>query len=593
MADVQPFKALHYDLGKVGSLDAVAAPPYDVIDAAGRARAAGALALQRGRDRPAEAVRPGRPGERPEGDPYEGAARTIDAWRAEGALVARRGALDLGPDPGLHRARRQQPQPPRRSSPGSGSSTTTKACARTSAPTPARSGPAAADPRRPATTSRRSSRSAPRTPGRWSSRRSRPSPGARSPTTTGTVNRVWQVTDPEVHAAVSERLAGAELLIADGHHRYETARAFRDEVGGEGPHNYTLMALTGLDDPGLTVFPTHRLLSGFADDPERQRRLGSGLRELFEIERDRPRGDRPGRRGGRRRLRPLRRLPQAGLPTAPQGHRRARPPPRRQARGLPPARLGDPRDAGPQGPGRDERRRHRRARRARIREERPRRAGDGRRRRLRRRLHPAPGPGRAGPRRRRDRGEHAAEVDLLLPQGDDRVRLQPGRAERAPRRIGPWSRSTPRRATTGPPRSGTAAASPSTTAAPSAYGTLDEACSQLGVARALCGAEQAELAADILRLQDDLFVAGAELATAPEAAERLEDGVSRTTEAMVAELERLIDHYMAQVELPPKFVIPGGNQLSAQLDVARTVGPPRRAPHLRPRRGGRDRAARP
>ena len=42
------------------------------------------------------------------------------------------------------------------------------------------------------------------------------------------------------------------------------------------------MALTGLDDPGLTVFPTHRLLSGFRDDPERQRRLGEGLRELFE-----------------------------------------------------------------------------------------------------------------------------------------------------------------------------------------------------------------------------------------------------------------------------------------------------------------------
>ena len=104
-----------------------------------------------------------------------------------------------------------------------------------------------------------------------------------------------------------------------------------------------------------------------------------------------------------------------------------------------------------------------------------------------------------------------------------------------------------------------------------AYGTLDEACSQLGVARALCDPDQAELAADILRLQDDIFVAGAELATAPEAAERLEDGVSRTTEGMVAELERLIDRYMAQVELPPKFVIPGGNQLSAQLDVARTV----------------------
>jgi cob(I)alamin adenosyltransferase len=104
-----------------------------------------------------------------------------------------------------------------------------------------------------------------------------------------------------------------------------------------------------------------------------------------------------------------------------------------------------------------------------------------------------------------------------------------------------------------------------------AYGSLDEACSQLGVARALCGAGEEQLAADILRLQDDLFVAGAELATAPEAADRLEDGVSRTTEEMVAWVEERIDHYMGQVELPPKFVIPGGNELSARLDVARTV----------------------
>jgi cob(I)alamin adenosyltransferase len=107
-----------------------------------------------------------------------------------------------------------------------------------------------------------------------------------------------------------------------------------------------------------------------------------------------------------------------------------------------------------------------------------------------------------------------------------------------------------------------------------AYGSLDEACSVLGVARALCGpsqAELAELAADILRLQDDIFVAGAELATAPEASERLEDGVSRTTEEMVAALEEQIDRYMSRVDLPPKFVIPGGTQVSAQLDVARTV----------------------
>ena len=104
-----------------------------------------------------------------------------------------------------------------------------------------------------------------------------------------------------------------------------------------------------------------------------------------------------------------------------------------------------------------------------------------------------------------------------------------------------------------------------------AYGALDEAASQLGAARSLCGAAEAVLAADILRLQDDLFIAGAELATAPEAAERLTDGVSRVTAEMAAELERAIDRYMDRVELPPKFVIPGGTQLSAQLDVARAV----------------------
>jgi uncharacterized protein (DUF1015 family) len=80
-----------------------------------------------------------------------------------------------------------------------------------------------------------------------------------------------------------ERVADPQLLHADAHPRNETARAYRDEVGGEGPHNYTLMALTGLDDPGLTVFPTHRLLGGFTDDAARRERLLAGLQELFEV----------------------------------------------------------------------------------------------------------------------------------------------------------------------------------------------------------------------------------------------------------------------------------------------------------------------
>jgi cob(I)alamin adenosyltransferase len=104
-----------------------------------------------------------------------------------------------------------------------------------------------------------------------------------------------------------------------------------------------------------------------------------------------------------------------------------------------------------------------------------------------------------------------------------------------------------------------------------AYGAIDEAGAALGVARSLCGSDDAELAADILRIQGELFVAGAELATAPEAAGRLEPGVSKVTPEMVERMEGDIDRYMSRVELPPKFVIPGGTELSARLDVARTA----------------------
>jgi len=104
-----------------------------------------------------------------------------------------------------------------------------------------------------------------------------------------------------------------------------------------------------------------------------------------------------------------------------------------------------------------------------------------------------------------------------------------------------------------------------------AYGSIDEAGAALGIARSLCGPTEDELAADILRLQGELFVAGAELATAPDAERRLQEGISRIDEGMVDALEPIIDRYMGRVDLPPKFVISGGTTLSAQLDVARTV----------------------
>ncbi len=103
---------------------------------------------------------------------------------------------------------------------------------------------------------------------------------------------------------------------------------------------------------------------------------------------------------------------------------------------------------------------------------------------------------------------------------------------------------------------------------PKAYGAVDEAASALGLCRA-AASDDGELYDDILRLQNELFVAGAELATAPEASERLEPGTSQVTDEMVDRLEADIDRYMARVDLPPKFVIPGGTELSARLDVAR------------------------
>jgi uncharacterized protein (DUF1015 family) len=96
-----------------------------------------------------------------------------------------------------------------------------------------------------------------------------------------TVIRLWRVADPHALDTVVGALADRELLIADGHHRYETARAYADEVGGEGDHRYVLMCLVALEDPGLTVFPTHRLVSGLSSD--QQEGLAQAIRRDFDI----------------------------------------------------------------------------------------------------------------------------------------------------------------------------------------------------------------------------------------------------------------------------------------------------------------------
>jgi uncharacterized protein (DUF1015 family) len=80
-----------------------------------------------------------------------------------------------------------------------------------------------------------------------------------------TEHRFWRVADPDRIAAAQAALADGELLIADGHHRYETAVAYRDEVrgdrgSGDRAEDFVLMGLVNLHDEGLVIFPTHRVV---------------------------------------------------------------------------------------------------------------------------------------------------------------------------------------------------------------------------------------------------------------------------------------------------------------------------------------------
>jgi uncharacterized protein (DUF1015 family) len=275
MVDIQPLHALHYDLSVVGSLDSVVAPPYDVIDAELRQRL-----VERS---PYNVVAV----DLPQGgsDPYATAEELWQAWQLQGAITHdREPALwahtqdYTGPDGNSHTRRgffcrvRVEDYGPGRIRPHE------------------RTHPGPKEDRLRLTRATRTNLSpifslfSDPANAAW---------GALEPATTqppwgevddsdGTVHRLWRVSDQQVIAAVQSATRDAELLIADGHHRYETARAYAQEIGKEGEHNYVLMCLVALEDPGLTVFPTHRLVKGL--EPARQEALAQALRRDFHIE---------------------------------------------------------------------------------------------------------------------------------------------------------------------------------------------------------------------------------------------------------------------------------------------------------------------
>jgi uncharacterized protein (DUF1015 family) len=274
MADVQPLRALHYDLANVGPLGDLAAPPYDVIDPTQRAELAARS--------PYNVVEI----DLPNGDdPYAHAAELFEQWQREGVLVRddepAMWVLEQryhGPD-GAERTRRGffarvrieeygpgRIRPHERTHPGPKEDRL-----RLTRATRANLSPIFALYSDPAGAAYRALSAA-----------TTQEPWGELTDADGTHHSVWRCADPEAIATARRTLEAAELLIADGHHRYETARAYAEEVGGEGDHRYVLMCLVALEDPGLTIFPTHRLVGGL--DEQRRSALAEAIERDFASE---------------------------------------------------------------------------------------------------------------------------------------------------------------------------------------------------------------------------------------------------------------------------------------------------------------------
>jgi len=102
------------------------------------------------------------------------------------------------------------------------------------------------------------------------------------------VHRVWKVSDPAVIRRVQEHMRGQKLIIADGHHRYETALAYRDErrstaaSPGAAPYDWLMMTFVDMGCPGLLILPTHRIVFGLPSFSTAQ--FQADARRFFNVE---------------------------------------------------------------------------------------------------------------------------------------------------------------------------------------------------------------------------------------------------------------------------------------------------------------------
>lgn len=266
MPDIQAFRGLRYDLGHVGSLSEVIAPPYDVIDPA--------LQDDLYQKHPANVIRlilnREEPGDDQATNRYARAARFLKNWRSEGVLQAE-------PDPALYvyhqvfsyggqeftrrgfmtRVRLERfgegkiyPHEETHAGPKADRLKLTTACKANLSPIFA----VYRDEENEAQGLLEEA-VATKTP-------------LEATDHLGVVHRMWPVSDVKVIADVSAAMGPKPMCIADGHHRYETACNYKDQLEADSPldphhpANFVLTTCISMNDPGMIVLPTHRLFRG-------------------------------------------------------------------------------------------------------------------------------------------------------------------------------------------------------------------------------------------------------------------------------------------------------------------------------------------
>ncbi len=286
MANIQAFRGIRYDLSHVGSLSDVVAPPYDVIgkelqDELYRRHPSNVVRLILNRDEPGDA----------EDARYGRAAKFLRSWRQQGVLleesdaalyvyhqVFEEGGRTITRRGVLVRCRLEKfgegnifPHEQTHSGPKVDRLKLTRACRHNLSPIFGIY---------PDDTNEAQSLLEGAILG---------TAPIEATDHLGVLHRMWVLTDTATITAVQRALGPKPIFIADGHHRYETALNFREELREAGeltddhPANYVLMMMISMSDPGMIVLPTHRLFRGVA--PMSAATIAERLAKYFEIER--------------------------------------------------------------------------------------------------------------------------------------------------------------------------------------------------------------------------------------------------------------------------------------------------------------------